>query len=90
MPLSIFNSYEIISETILCKFSVWLFKCSLKSFTLLSFQMTLSLTIGISFTWIMSQFILNVTCIGAWAQQEKYSCTINYSVIANNVQETIA
>jgi len=50
----------------------------------------LSITIDTSFTWIMSQFILNVTCIGAWAEQEKYSCTINYLVIANNVQETIA
>ena len=69
MPLSIFNSYEIISETILCKFVVWLFKCSLKSFTLLSFQMTLSLTIGTPFTWVMSQFILNVTCIGAWNKE---------------------
>ena len=90
MPWSIFKSCGIISELILCRFAVWLFKCSLKSFTLLPFQTSLSITIGTSFTWIMSQFILNVTCIGAWAQQEKYSCTINYSVIANNVQETIA
>ena len=86
MPLSIFNSCEIVSEAILCKFAVWLFKCSLKSFTLLSFQMSLSITIGTSFTWVMSQFILNVTCIGAWTEQENYSCTI----IGNNVHETIA
>ena len=86
MPLSIFNSCEIIPETILCKFAVWLFECSLKSFTLLSFQMSLSITIGTSFTWVMSQFILNVTCIGAWTEQENYSC----SIIRNNVHETIA